>query len=140
MSMQRRILALTDLLLGAAHADSRFDGREEATVRALLDELFIDDLPDYVTDRIATFTMGDLDLAETVKEFAESKDSMKERVLNLVASVHRADEVVSLEEDAYLHRLGQALGLPEAVYRHLRIQSMETLRSDFSGVTRIGYE
>src|SRR5687768_13159350 len=54
-----RTLAICDLLLGAAHADSNFTDRERATVRELLSDLFgSEELPSEVEARIDLFQPG----------------------------------------------------------------------------------
>lgn len=129
-----RILVITDLLLGAAHADSRLDGSERAAVRKLLQEVLgVEKLPPEVESRIEEFTGDDFDLEASAREFSIDPPVQKRELLELVAKVHEADGELDLAEDEYLVNLAQTLNLPEADYKDLAlVVEVEELRSSMA--------
>ena len=110
--MTDRILALCDLLLGAAYADDRLDHREQETVRELIADLSEGGAPAEVDTRIRDFDPKKFDLATTAAAFHADSADDKKRLLYLVAAVHESDEEIDLAEDAFLKDLAAALELP----------------------------
>jgi uncharacterized tellurite resistance protein B-like protein len=108
-----RTLALCDLLLGAAHADSHFHDRERQRVRELLTELHGGGaLPPEVEARIGAFVAADFDVARAALAFRADPIEEKRVLVKLVAAIHDADEELDLSEDDYLRELATALELP----------------------------
>ncbi len=117
-----RILVITDLLLGAAYADARLEGEEENAVRRLVSELLEGKpLPREVDERIKTFPAGTFDLRKTAEDFAADPPLAKRKLLELVAAVHGADEVLDMAEDEYLRGLAKALDMKESEYADLAL-------------------
>jgi uncharacterized tellurite resistance protein B-like protein len=106
-----RIAVITDLLLGAAYADSELRGDETAAVRALLEELLGEELPEAVDHRIDSFDPAKFDVAASANAFAADAAVSKRRLLELVAQVSEADGELALAEDDYLRKLAAALSL-----------------------------
>lgn len=133
MSDGQSILAIADLLLGAAYADGVRKGEELQAVRDLLkDVLQKKQLPEAIEKRIAIFAPGDFDLAETARELASSDAAGKRRLLELVAAVRDADDELDVAEDEYLVALARALGMKESEYRDLKLEyEVEELRDYF---------
>jgi uncharacterized tellurite resistance protein B-like protein len=129
-----RIMVITDLLLGAAYADDEHRGSEEETVRKLLGELLGgEELPAEVDTRIKTFPSGSFDLEATAEDFANDPPIQKRKLLELVAAVHDADEELDFAEDAYLKKLGVALGLAPKDFADLTLDiEIEELKASFS--------
>jgi uncharacterized tellurite resistance protein B-like protein len=125
-----RLLLITDLLLGAAHADARLEGVERAAVRRLLQDLLgAGELPAEVGARVERFSGEGFDLAAAARAFAVDPPIQKRKLLELVAKVQEADDVLDLDEDAYLVALARALELPEADYKDLTLEvEIEVLR------------
>src|ERR1051325_7330524 len=98
-----RILPLCDILLGAAHADARFEDRERDEIREMLADLSGAKLPTEVEARIAAF-----DPAKTAAAFKADDVDERRRLLFLVAAVNDADHELDLDEDAYLRALAAA--------------------------------
>lgn len=118
-----RFLVLTDLLLGAVHADDRLEGEEEDAVRAyLLEILGGDELPLEVEARIANFEPREFDLDASVAEFESDPATSKRKLLELVAAVFDADGEVDFDEDDYLRNLAEALGVDPEEYEDLVIE------------------
>jgi uncharacterized membrane protein YebE (DUF533 family) len=129
-----RILVITDLLLGAAYADSRLDGAEQAAVRRLLRELLgEDELPNEVEAHIKKFSSKAFDLRASARAFAIDPPFQKRKLLELVAQVHEANDELDFDENAYLVDLAQALAVPEAEYQDLTLKiEVEELRSNLA--------
>jgi len=116
---------ISDLLMGAAFADRRLEGAEyEAVKRALGRAMGVDELPPVMAARLEWFDPAKFDLARTLVELKLEADAEKRQLLELIATVNDADEVLDLEEDSYLRRAGEALGLPPELYQDLVIQEL----------------
>jgi uncharacterized tellurite resistance protein B-like protein len=131
-----RTLAICDLLLGAAHADSNFTDRERTTVRELLGDLFgSDELPSEVDARIEAFQPDKFKVDSAAEPFRGDPVDEKKKLLYLVAAVHEADEELDFAEDDYMRALGLALELPADALKELVIDvefEAEELREDFT--------
>jgi hypothetical protein len=112
MATPDRILPLCDLLLGAAHADDRFDDRERETVRELLGDLSPGGLTPEIEARLAAFDPKRFDLKATAREFAGDSIDDRRRLMFLVAAIHESDEELDLAEDDFLRELATALAMP----------------------------
>jgi uncharacterized tellurite resistance protein B-like protein len=132
-----RILPLCDILLGAAHADARFEDRERDEIREMLADLAGAKLPPDVEARIAAFDPGTFDLAKTAAAFKADDADERRRLLFLVAAVNDADDELDLDEDAYLRALAAALELPASALEGLALEvEIEDLRADFAKIRK----
>lgn len=138
MASLDRTLAICDLLLGAAHADSHFSDREQVTVRELLADLFgSEELPPEVEARIDGFQAGSFDVKAAAAPFSGDPDDEKKKLLYLVAAVHEADEELDFAEDDYMRALGKALALPADALDDLVIEvEAEDLKEDFAALRK----
>jgi uncharacterized tellurite resistance protein B-like protein len=136
MAQLDRTLAICDLLLGAAHADSNFTDRERITVRELLADLFgAEELPAEVEARIDLFQPDKFAVEAAAEPFRSDSAEEKKKLLYLVAAVHEADEELDFAEDDYMRALGLALELPADALKDLVIDvevEADELREDFS--------
>ncbi|MFW6050168.1 MAG: TerB family tellurite resistance protein [Myxococcota bacterium] len=137
-AVEDRILLITDLLLGAAHADQKRAGEEEAAVRRLLSELLGGStLPAEVDGRIRDFPAGSFDLAAAARDFAADPPIHKRKLLELVAAVRDADDEIDLAEDQYMRDLGQALGMDPSEYADLTLEyEVEDLRESLEALRK----
>ena len=130
---------ITDLLLGAAHADGRMDGRESEKVKELVRTLTTD--PDVLAScekRIKDFVPAKFDVQEAAKGFLGESEDQRYQLLELVAQIHAADEELDLEEDDYLRSLGTALGLPDNAFEDLVLDySVEEKQEMFEDLTDV---
>jgi uncharacterized tellurite resistance protein B-like protein len=136
--MEDRIFIIADLLMGAAHADQHLTGQEKAQVRKLLREVLgTTSLPLDLDFRIEEFDPKAFDLDKAAAAFTGDPPEAKRKLLDLLSAVHAVDEEFDLAEDAYLRRVGLAMGLPEERFRDLAAviidernlsQEMEMLR------------
>ena len=137
MALPDRILPLCDLLLGAAHADDRFEDREDEEVRALLTELSGTELSTDLEQRLASFDPKTFDLAATAKQFATDSFDDRRRLVHLVAAINDADEETDLAEDEYLRALAKALEMPDDSLLGLVLDvEIEVLRENFEKVRK----
>lgn len=119
---RERILVVTDLLLGAAHADKRFEGKEAHAVQAILTKIIADPaVLKSVDERIKNFSPDGFDLTEVAGRFSADPIVSKRHLLELVAAVTHADEELDLAEDDYLRDLAGALGMAEREYSDLAL-------------------
>lgn len=129
-AMKDRILDITDLLMGAAHADNVLHQKEEQAVRTLLGELLgAKELPSEVDARIKGFDKASFVLEHTASPFVAGRPTERRKLLELVAAVHDADDEIDLAEDEYLGTLAKALGLPDSEVVDLKVDyEVEDLR------------
>jgi len=129
--MATRNELISDLLMGAAFADQAFGGSEyEAVKSALARAMGVDKVPPVLAARLEWFDPASFDLAKTVAELGLEADEEKRQLLELIASVQAADQVLDIAEDSYLRKVAEALGLPRELYEDLVIQdlSIESVR------------
>jgi uncharacterized tellurite resistance protein B-like protein len=123
VSLDPRFLVITDLLLGAVHADDRLEGEEDAAVRKLMKEVVgAAELPIEVEARIENFEPGTFDVSAAAAKFAADPGVKKRKLLELVAAVFDADGEVDFAEDDYMRSLATALGMGEKEYGDLVIE------------------
>jgi len=129
---------LADLLMGAAYADRKLDGREGETVRAKLAEwLEVDEIPGELNERLESFDPETFDLEVSAALLAPDDVSRAREILELVAAVNEADEELDLDEDRYLRNLAKELGVEESEYADLKLEivSVEDLKEDLRRLT-----
>jgi uncharacterized tellurite resistance protein B-like protein len=127
------LLAVADLLLGAAYADGTGDGTEILAVRDLLREIVDGALPEDLEKRIASFSPEKFDLEKSAKAFLDGSKITPRRLVELVASIRDADEEIDFAEDEYLRKVGKAVGLKESEYADLAVDfEIEEVRAAFN--------
>jgi uncharacterized tellurite resistance protein B-like protein len=139
--MKDRILAVADLLMGAAYADSKLAGEEKAAVRRLLREVLgAPSLPIDLDFHIDEFKPETLDVGDLGAQFASDTPAVKRRLLELLAAVHAADSEHDFVEDEYLQRVGAAIGLDAKSYEDLTATILHEvdLAEDLAQVRRGG--
>lgn len=137
MALPDRILAVCDLLLGAAYADDEFKDREREEVREMLADLTGAKLTDELEARIKNFDAKQFDVAKTAAEFKSDSDDDRRRLLFLVAAVHEADEEIDFAEDDYLRSLAKALELPDSALKGMIVDvEVEELQETLAKVRK----
>lgn len=135
MTAVDRALALCDLLLGAAHADDHFHERETALVRAHLVAISGGELSRELAERIETFDPSRFDLERSGAAFAHDSKEQKRDLLELVASLHDADDELDLAEDDYLRAVVRAIEADESALDGLALDyEVEKLHDTFERV------
>lgn len=123
--MKDHIETITDLLLGAAYADKRLEGRETDRIRSLLTKLAgTDTLPAEIEARFKSFSPAGFDAAAAGQQLA-SLGNDRRRVLEMIASVTESDEEIDLAEDRYLRTVAEAMGLDAKQFRDLVVDFQE---------------
>lgn len=134
MAVDANLVAVADILLGAAYADGTGDGSEILAVRDLLKEITgSKDLPEELEKRVSTFSPKSFDLEKAAKSFKDGAKITPRRVLELCATIRDADEEHDLAEDDYIKKVGKALGLKEADYKDLTLDyDVEEVKAAFA--------
>lgn len=123
--MKDHILTITDLLLGAAYADKRLEGRETDKIRSLLTKLAgTASLPANVEARFKAFSPAAFDIAAAGKKLAGLGDDRR-KVLEMVAAVTESDDELDLAEDRYLRQAAEAMGLNQKEFSDLVVDFSE---------------
>jgi uncharacterized tellurite resistance protein B-like protein len=122
MSVDANLLAVADILLGAAYADGTGDGSEILAVRDLLKEITGEDslAPD-LEKKVSTFSPKSLDLDKSAKTIKEAGKVTPRRMLELCATIRDADDEHDLAEDDYIKKVGKAFGLAESEFKDLTL-------------------
>jgi hypothetical protein len=112
VSVRDRILVVTEILLGAAHADAPLQPAERGYLCDLVaDLLCTSELPEELALYIDGFDRRSFDLRAAAREFQRQPPMSGRRLLELVACVTLADGAQSADESAFVRALGEALGL-----------------------------
>jgi uncharacterized tellurite resistance protein B-like protein len=128
----KNLLAVCDLLLGAAYADGTGDGTEILAVRDLMREIVGGALPEDVEKRVSDFSPKGFDLGKAAKAFLDGPKITPRRMLELIATIRDADEEIDLAEDEYLRNVAKALGMKESEYADLALDfEIEEVRAAF---------
>ncbi|MCA9636116.1 MAG: TerB family tellurite resistance protein [Myxococcales bacterium] len=128
--MRDHIETITDLLLGAAYADKRLEGREVDSIRDLLGKMLGSaELPAELEARFRSFSPAAFDPTAAAAELADLAAERRRNVLDLVATVNESDEVLDFDEDRYLRRVASGLGFSEEEIKDLTVEivPVETL-------------
>jgi uncharacterized tellurite resistance protein B-like protein len=128
MTMKDRLPLVADLLMEAAHADSRLDGAEKDAVKSLLCGILeVPSLPMDLAFHIDEFDAKSFDRGVATKAFAADPPALQKRLLELIAAVHAADGEIDFAEDAHLRAVGEALGLPPESFKELVVDVIEEI-------------
>lgn len=124
--MKQYIETITQLLLGAAYADKRLAGAEITRIRSLLSTLLGGaEVPESLLHLINRFSPAAFNARQAAAGLGGLGVDDKRKLLELIASVHDADEELDLAEDVYLRTVAAALGLAEGEYRDLTLEILE---------------
>jgi uncharacterized tellurite resistance protein B-like protein len=124
--MKEHIDTITDLLLGAAYADKRLEGDELSAISKMLcTVLQVNELPGAQKNRLSSFNPAKFDAKAAATSLHTLGDEDKRTVIELVASVHDADDELDFAEDEYLRKVAQGLGLSEDEIKDLTIELLD---------------
>jgi uncharacterized tellurite resistance protein B-like protein len=116
----------TDLLLGAAYADKRLEGREIDTIRALLERVAGESpLSPAIEARFRSFNPAKHDAQGAAATLWFLSNPDKRTVIDLIAKVTEADGEIDLAEDDYLRKVALGLGMSDAEIAEFTIQIIE---------------
>lgn len=126
MALKEHIDTITDLLLGAAYADKRLEGKELDAIRSMVQRLMgTDTVPDAQEARIKAFNPAKHNAAAAAASLASLGQEHKRKVIDLIASVTESDDEIDFAEDDYLRRVAEGLGLSEEEIAGLTIEVIE---------------
>lgn len=132
-----RLLPLSDLLLGAAHADGRLDHREAETVRELLADLSDGALPPGLDAHLRAFDPASFNLRESAAPFRDDSLDERKRLLYLADAIMEADDELDLAENAFLQQLAAALDLPASALAGLTLDiEIDDLKSTLASARK----
>jgi uncharacterized tellurite resistance protein B-like protein len=124
--MKEHIDTITDLMLGAAYADKRLEGKELAAIRSMAIKLLGSPaLPQTTENRIKSFNPARFDVKTAARSIAKLTHEQKHKVLELVATVTDSDDELDLAEDAYLRKVAEGLGLGAEDLEGMTIEILE---------------
>ena len=103
----------------------KFIGFDMDFGRRLAKAMGVDEVPPVLAARLEWFQPAEFELEKTVKQLKLKTKADKRELLELIVSIQEADEVLALEEDAYLKSVAEALCLPPEDYEDLAIQDLE---------------
>jgi putative colanic acid biosynthesis UDP-glucose lipid carrier transferase len=108
---------ILEVLLAAAHADGEMCGREQRSVRRIMQRLTARlDLAPELEERIAAFDPNEFDAREAAEMLLEITPQQRRHVLELVREVCDANNAFDLTEERFLVDLTRALELsPEDI-------------------------
>lgn len=111
------LMALADLLMGAALADGEFHRREASFIKNLLAMLMeTNELPDQLDDYLQRFDPAEFDLETCCQVLDADTPERRAAILRLVARVTEMDSVLDLDESAYVVQVARKLGASEEEY------------------------
>ena len=123
--MTTREESITDLLMGAAHADGHLDGREMQRVRELLRVATNTAVLDAgLKARMRAFKPGALEIGAVVGQLGLTSAEEKRQLLELIAAVHEADDTWDFSEDEYLRAVARAMDVPASAYADLTMEDL----------------
>lgn len=124
--MKDRIELVADILMGAAHTDNKLHGEEKRVITQLLEGLTTERvLSARLLSRIEGFSPKQFNLGATAAAFAKDTRGKKRALLQLVVAVNDADEEYDLEEDQYLRKVAEAIGLDKKHFADLLLDIVE---------------
>ena len=106
---EKQLLAVVDLLMGAAYADGEFDGMEAGEISDILHEL-IGDLPATVSMRLAQFDSESFSLKKSCAPLISLELEARRKIMGLIAQVTASDGVHDFSESEYLRWVMEELG------------------------------
>lgn len=121
--MSTRTELIADLLMAAAHADPlQTEEPYEIVCTALKQVMGAAYLLSDMHPRLKAFDPDSFDIQSVVEALALESDVEKRQLLELIAAVHDADQIVAEEEDDFLRGVAEAMGVPFESYEDLTIE------------------
>ena len=114
---------IADLLMGAAHADGRYESREADAIRDVLRDLVQDDLlPHELYSYLDQFDVESFDLKKCCEALKLDSPPKRRFMLKLVARVTEEDEIHDLDETAYIKQVARCIGAVPEEYADLTVE------------------
>jgi hypothetical protein len=114
--MKEHIDTITDLLLGSAYSDKRLEGEEMSAINKMICKLLgTDEVPEAQAARLKSFNPAKFDAVAAAKSLAGETTEHKRKILELIATVSESDDVIDLDEDAYLRKVAKGMGMENEI-------------------------
>jgi uncharacterized tellurite resistance protein B-like protein len=114
--MKEHIDTITDLLLGSAYSDKRLEGEELRAINKMICKLLgTDEVPAEQAARLKSFNPAKFDAAAAAASLKSETSEHKRKILELIASVSESDDVIDMDEDAYLRKVAKGLGMENEI-------------------------
>lgn len=124
--MKAHVSTITSLLLGAAYADKRLEGKELDSIRSILNKIMgTDELPAAQEDQIKSFNPAKFDVAGATSTLQVLSSDDKRKILELIATVNESDDELDLDESEYLGKVARGMGLAESSFSDLTIEVLD---------------
>ena len=107
----RQLVAIAELLLGAAQSDGSVSWSERSAIASVLAGFINDgDLPAVVHQRMEAFEFGKFNLEAACAQLLMNGPDDRASLLGLIARVTDSDAVLKIGERSYLRRVASAIG------------------------------
>lgn len=106
----RQMVALAELLLGAAQADGKVSWSERSAIAGVLASYLGTEIPEAVMEHMRAFDLAHFDVEAACAALTFEGPDDRRALLDLLDQVTGADTVLRVGERAYLTRVGYAIG------------------------------
>lgn len=114
---------IADLLMGAAHADGRYEHKEADAIKDVLKDLVQEEvLPHDLYAYLDEFEADTFDLKSTCEALQLDAPAKRRFMLKLIARVTEGDEIHDLDETTYIKRAAAAMGASPEDYKDLTVE------------------
>ena len=105
-----QLIAIAELMLGAAHADDNVSWSERSAIAKALSDFVGGQLPDQVKACVQDFDPASFEMSAAVARLDVSTGHNRRELLGLVSRVVDADAELVPKERHYLERVASAIG------------------------------
>lgn len=117
------IIRLTELLVGAAHADNEYHVFEQEKIKEIIMPFVHDrELAEEVARRMIDFDPVDFSIEEACAELDMTTAEERSAVFSMIVDVIEADDIHDFAESDYLVAVGEALGAAPEEYEHYTVE------------------
>ncbi len=114
---------IADLMMGAAHADGRYESKEADAIRDVLRDLVQDDvLPHDLYSYLDGFEPEGFDLEACCVALKLDSAPKRRFMLKLLARITETDDIHDLEETAYIKQVARLIGAGPEEYADLTVE------------------
>ncbi len=128
--MVTRTKHIADLLMAAAHADpQRSRSAYDVVCTSLKQVMGASYILTSIDERLRAFDPESFSLKETLEGVSLQDDAEKRQLLELIAAVHDAEDVIAVDKDVFLREVAEAIGMSEEDYEDLTVEVQEARES-----------
>ncbi len=124
--MKQHVETITNLLMGAAYADKRLEGKEVDSIRSILNKILgTRELPAERQAQMIGFNPAKFNLGGSTAGLQSLSSHDKRKILELIATVNDSDDELDMDESEYLRKVALGLGLGERSFSDLTIEILK---------------